>query len=105
MGRGRPAPRPGPLGVQVNCPCCGDKCRVRTSKQITPSYREVLLVCCNLRCGWRGSGHVACDSTITPSLTGTPLSKPPMPSEVGSVIIREWFSADQDGEPKCKTNT
>lgn len=79
----------GRIGIRMTCPACGSSCIVRSSKQVTPTYREAYLNCVNDECGWRGKGHAACDSTLSPSLIDNPQERLEMPPDVRQTFLRE----------------
>lgn len=63
--------QPGKSGA-LRCPHCGCVGRRRTSREITPTHREIYYQCSNLFCGhaWRASEHY--DWGLTPSAIPNP---------------------------------
>jgi len=53
--------------LSINCPHCGDKARVRTSRGETPLVREASLQCQNLECGHTFVAKLEITHTIAPS--------------------------------------
>lgn len=57
---------------RITCPHCGSRAIVRTSEQITPTYREVRLTCDNDECGHMMVASISIIRTIRPSLAPNP---------------------------------
>lgn len=57
----------GNMRVQVACPCCGSKCKVAGSRQITNTLRNSQVQCLNAACGWSGVAATEIIRTISPS--------------------------------------
>ena len=54
--------------LRITCPHCGSPVRIRTSRSISPLYREGIADCTNVEdCGWRGNIGVQFVSTLVPS--------------------------------------
>lgn len=51
----------------VNCPHCGDKAKVRTSRPLGPLTVQVYFGCVNVACGHTFRAHVEILATISPS--------------------------------------
>lgn len=56
----------GNMRVQVVCPCCGGKCKVASSHQITNTLRNSQVQCLNASCGWSGVAATEIIRTISP---------------------------------------
>lgn len=54
--------------MRLKCPHCTAHARIRYSEQITELYREGVIECQNIQCGWRGKFAVEFRFTMTPSL-------------------------------------
>lgn len=61
----------GPL--RFTCPHCGSGMKIRTSKQLAPTYRKLYLYCTDeVHCGFRCTGDVTITSTLLPSMSPNP---------------------------------
>lgn len=71
------ADQPGKSGA-LRCPHCGFVGRRRTSREITPTHREIYYQCSNLFCGhaWRASESY--DWGLTPSAIPNPRVELPL---------------------------
>lgn len=47
-----------------DCPACGGKTTVVTSRKISPTVRQSYFACRNHDCGWTGTGTTSIDKTI-----------------------------------------
>lgn len=54
--------------LRLSCPHCGTFSRIRNSIQLTPLYREAMLECQNMECGWRGWISLEITRTLQPSM-------------------------------------
>lgn len=54
-------------GGRVPCPHCRSAAATRSSREISPTYREQHLRCSNLDCGWVGVASVIIERTIVQS--------------------------------------
>jgi len=52
---------------RMPCPHCGHNMRVRNSQGLTPVYREGVVECRNVTCGFRGKAGFQVLHTLTPS--------------------------------------
>jgi predicted RNA-binding Zn-ribbon protein involved in translation (DUF1610 family) len=57
-------------GIALNCPHCGKRVIIRTSRLITEIYREAWGIC--PACGFNGKAHVAWDVEAAGSLMPNP---------------------------------
>lgn len=55
------------LGGRAPCPHCSSPTAFRSSKQITPLFRETRLSCSNEECGWKGVASLIIERTIVQS--------------------------------------
>lgn len=53
-------------GIALTCPHCRQRAIIRTSRQVTETYRESWAICPS--CGFKGKAHVAWDAEASPSL-------------------------------------
>lgn len=84
------------LGVAVVCPHCKQRALVRTSRQITETFRELWGICTN--CGFKGKGHVAWDMEATPSLLPNP--KVHLPRMDYDQAVEEFVAEDLADKPQ-----
>lgn len=59
-------------GGRVPCPHCGEAAKTRSSRGISPTYRETHLQCQNLECGWTGVASVIIERTVVQSASPNP---------------------------------
>lgn len=52
---------------RMPCPHCGQNMRIRKSQGLTPVYREAVVECRNVECGFRGKAVFEVTNTLTPS--------------------------------------
>ncbi|GGW45224.1 Ogr/Delta-like zinc finger protein [Vreelandella hamiltonii] len=52
---------------RMPCPHCGHSMRIRKSQGLTPVYREAIVECRNVECGFRGKAGIEVTNTLTPS--------------------------------------
>ncbi|SDA21729.1 ogr/Delta-like zinc finger family protein [Sphingomonas sp. NFR15] len=57
---------------RITCPHCGTRTIVRSSEQVTPTYREVRLSCENEECGHTMLAGISIIRTIRPSARPNP---------------------------------
>lgn len=60
------------LGGRAPCPNCSAPCAFRSSRQISPTFREVRLTCSNDDCGWKGVASLIFERTIVQSAMPNP---------------------------------
>ncbi len=58
--------------LSIRCPHCKSKATTRSSREITPIYREVYLACQNILCGHTYKAAISVVSTISPSAIPDP---------------------------------
>ncbi|MDR1853462.1 MAG: ogr/Delta-like zinc finger family protein [Azoarcus sp.] len=58
--------------MKINCPHCGQRAKIRTSRDITPLTREAYLQCENPECFHSWKVIVSATATIQPSLHPNP---------------------------------
>ncbi|WP_227369855.1 ogr/Delta-like zinc finger family protein [Halomonas sp. M20] len=58
--------------MRLICPHCGDKTRIRTTKTLSPIYREAYVQCTAPECGWSGKARVEIAETFNPSRQPNP---------------------------------
>lgn len=73
--------------LRLSCPHCGAFARVRKSQQLTPVYRESLLECQNVECGWRGKLSMEMTHTLTPSHNPNPEVRLPVSQRVRELLL------------------
>ncbi|WP_373747209.1 ogr/Delta-like zinc finger family protein [Neisseria dentiae] len=56
----------GNMRVQIICPCCGGRCKVAGSRQVTSMLRNSYVQCLNVACGWSGVAATEVIRTISP---------------------------------------
>ncbi|WP_176212921.1 ogr/Delta-like zinc finger family protein [Halomonas sp. BC1] len=55
-------------GFHLSCPHCDSWVKIRTSKQMTPTYRVLYVYCTNKDgCGWRATADMTMGDVIAPS--------------------------------------
>jgi hypothetical protein len=54
-------------GLKMECPHCAEPSNVRTSKTVTPTYREFYYQCPNIDCGHTWKAALSFIHTISPS--------------------------------------
>ena len=54
------------MRIQILCPCCGSRCKVASSKQVTSNLRNSQVQCLNAACGWTGVAATEIIRTISP---------------------------------------
>ncbi|MGD8174812.1 ogr/Delta-like zinc finger family protein [Marinimicrobium sp. ARAG 43.8] len=75
-----PTPLQAPEKSRLRCPFCGEAARIRTSRPITPLYRDGIVECQNIEhCGWRGRYSVELLATLTPSAKSDSTTPAPLP--------------------------
>lgn len=68
----------------MNCPHCGSRAQVRTSKEVSRTMREVYFQCVNLACGHTWAASLEANRTISPSAVPSP--------EVDLPIVERGFA-------------
>lgn len=63
----------GEVGMQLNCPHCGSKAQIRSSKVVSKLSRVAFCQCKNLACGHTFKAAVEIVSTISPPAFPDPL--------------------------------
>ena len=58
--------------LSIDCPHCGARARVRSSRQLTPLVRSANLQCSNVECGHTFAAQLHVTHTIAPSATPRP---------------------------------
>lgn len=56
----------------INCPHCGSRAPVRSSREVSPTYRHLNLQCANIECGHTFAAALEILYTIAPSATPNP---------------------------------
>lgn len=69
------------------CPHCKGPCRIRSSAQITPAYREVLCQCENPLCGHVWIDGIGPVRTLSPSAVPDPDIKIPLSRHVRREMV------------------
>ncbi|GLK49601.1 hypothetical protein GCM10017620_25740 [Brevundimonas intermedia] len=59
-------------GGRVPCPHCGSASAARSSRGVSPTYRETYLRCSNLECGWVGVASIIIERTVVQSASPNP---------------------------------
>lgn len=60
-------------GFILSCPHCDSGVKIRTSKQMTPTYRVLYVYCTNKDdCGWRAVADMTMGDVIVPSKIPNP---------------------------------
>lgn len=62
---------------RTRCPHCGKHARVRSSRELSPVYREMTMQCTNVMCGHTYVVGVEVLRTISPSATPNPTVRIP----------------------------
>ncbi|EGF94658.1 ogr/Delta-like zinc finger family protein [Brevundimonas diminuta] len=60
------------LGGRAPCPHCCSPTTFRTSRQISPTFRETRLACSNDDCGWKGVASLIIERTTVQSAMPNP---------------------------------
>lgn len=58
--------------MRLVCPHCGEPTRIRTTKTLSPIYREAYVQCTKPECGWSGKARVEIAETFNPSRQPNP---------------------------------
>lgn len=75
---------------RLTCPHCGSHVRIRSSKGLTPIYREAYLHCTDEDgCGWRGKMAMEITQTLCPSATPNPEVQLPLAPALLSQLLPE----------------
>ncbi len=77
--------------MRLACPHCGSETRIRTSRTVSTTYRQLYLLCLDLECGFT----FAADLTITHGLS--PSAKPNPACHLRMAPARH--RADNDSHP------
>lgn len=64
--------------LSIKCPHCKSKAATRTSREITPVYRELYLQCSNIDCGHTYKAALSVVATVSPSAMPDPRIVIPM---------------------------
>lgn len=56
----------GNMRISVQCPCCGWRCKVASSHQVTNTLRNSQVQCINASCGWSGVAATEIIRTVSP---------------------------------------
>lgn len=60
-------------GFHLNCPHCDSWMKIRTSKQLAPTYRKLYLYCTNQHdCGFRCTADIEITTTLAPPALPNP---------------------------------
>lgn len=60
------------MSATIDCPHCKGPARVRTSRAVTPTYRQLHLACLDTLCGHTFAGSIEILHTISPSACPDP---------------------------------
>lgn len=85
-----------PLGVAVTCPHCGTRAHIRTSRQVTETYREGWAICTG--CGFKGKIHTAWDAEVNPSMLPNP--KVSLPKIDYRDAVEQFLADNLAGKPQ-----
>ncbi len=75
----------------IRCPHCDTGARIRSSRQITRTYREIYLQCDNMECGHTFVADLTIVRTIAPSATPR--------ADVNLQLAPRRARADNDNRP------
>lgn len=64
--------------IQTKCPHCRAPAKVRSSKELTPLFKELRLQCTDLECGHTFVASLTIDRTIAPSARPNPSIRLPI---------------------------
>ncbi|MCC5811343.1 MAG: ogr/Delta-like zinc finger family protein [Ectothiorhodospiraceae bacterium] len=73
--------------MRLDCPHCGAFARIRSSQTPSPLYREAVVECQSLECGWRGKIGLEFICTLTPSQKPSPEIRLPVSEVVRKNIL------------------
>ncbi len=90
--------------LSIRCPHCKAKAATRSSREITPIYREVYLACSNVLCGHTYKASIAVVSTISPSAIPDPAIAIPF-AEITRARGLLGVAANDDVLPANDTDT
>lgn len=79
--------------MRLSCPHCGHRARIRTSEQVSPTYRQGILECQDIACGWRGKLALSIVETYTPAARPNPRIHLPL-SPTTQRRMRELLARD-----------
>lgn len=60
------------MSATIKCPHCRKAARVRTSREVTPTYRQLHIQCGNADCGHTFGAELTITHTISPSACPDP---------------------------------
>ena len=60
------------MSASIPCPHCKSRAQVRSSRGVTPTYRQLHLVCRNIECGHTFGADITVTHTISPSACPDP---------------------------------
>ncbi|WP_299307830.1 ogr/Delta-like zinc finger family protein [uncultured Croceicoccus sp.] len=60
------------MSVSIACPHCSSRATVRTSRAVTPLYRQLNIACRNAECGHTFAADMTITHTISPSAIPDP---------------------------------
>ena len=60
------------MSATIACPHCRSRARVRTSREVTRTYRQLQLECSNIECGHTFAAELTVTHTISPSACPDP---------------------------------
>ena len=107
MIEGEPMPdRTRADAFRVKCPHCGQAARLRTSKTLTPLYREIYYHCSNLFCGHTFMATHEIVRTVSPSRTPNPeIVLPMLPAAAARAAAMMRPANDADPPPDTQPLT
>jgi ribosomal protein S27AE len=91
---------------RIKCPHCGAGAKLRTSKTLTPLYREIYYHCSNLFCGHTFMATHEIVRTVAPSRMPNPdISLPMLPAAAARAqsLMRPANDHDPPAQPKPLT--
>ena len=60
------------MSASINCPHCQQRARIRSSREVTATYRQLHMECRNDECGHVFGAGLSVTHTIVPSMTPNP---------------------------------
>lgn len=84
--------------LSIRCPHCKSKAATRSSREITPIYREVYFGCNNVLCGHTYKAGISIVSTISPSAIPDPAVSIPF-AMVSRAVGLLGLAANDDNLP------
>jgi hypothetical protein len=84
----------------IACPHCEARLVIRSSEQVTPTYRGLRVLCDNDDCGWSGCADLTITRTIRPSACPNPRIHLPMSAHLKAAANDDMPMPANDAAPR-----